>query len=94
MALLTLVENAVHHGIDPGCDGGAIHVTASQMGEQGVCISVSDTGVGMAETASMGNGLGNLQERMKAVYGKDAVLELSEQAPHGLRVDLKFNRPV
>ncbi len=94
MALLTLVENAVRHGIDPGCDGGAIHVTAQPVGEYGICISVSDTGVGMAETASVGNGLSNLQERMQAMYGKDAVMELSEQAPQGLRVDLKFNRPV
>ena len=42
----------------------------------------------------MGNGLSNLQERMKVMYGNDALLELSEQAPQGLRVDLKFNRPV
>jgi hypothetical protein len=94
MALLTLVENAVRHGIDPGVDGGAIHVSAMGVGANRVCISVADTGVGMPETAGMGAGLSNLRERLKVVYGKDAALELSEQTPHGLRVDLKFSLPV
>ena len=93
MALLTLVENAVRHGIDPGMEGGEITVRAEAVGTDGVLIWVSDTGVGMSETASMGLGLNNLKERLKAVFGADAVLELSEQSPHGLRVDLRFRKP-
>ncbi|OYT91492.1 MAG: sensor histidine kinase [Burkholderiales bacterium PBB3] len=94
MALLTLVENAVRHGIDPGMEGGEIAVGARPVGAEGVLIWVSDTGVGMSETASMGLGLNNLKERLKAVFGADAVLELSEQSPHGLRVDLRFRKPL
>lgn len=90
MALLTLVENAVRHGIDPGVDGGMITVKAWLQQDKTVLVSVADTGVGMSETASMGNGLTNLQERLKAVYGPDATLELSELEPHGLQVTLKF----
>ncbi len=93
MALLTLVENAVRHGIDPGVDGGVISVQAKLLIDGMVQISVSDTGVGMSETASMGTGLTNLQERLKAVYGPDAALELSELVPHGLQVTLQFKQP-
>lgn len=93
MALLTLVENAVRHGIDPGMEAGEIVVGARAVGDSGVLIWVSDTGVGMSETAGMGLGLTNLQERLKAVFGPTATLELSEQSPHGLRVDLRFRKP-
>jgi signal transduction histidine kinase len=94
MALLTLVENAVRHGIDPGMKDGEINIGARTVGANAVLIWVSDTGVGMSETASMGLGLNNLKERLKAVFGADAALELSEQSPHGLRVDLRFQRPL
>lgn len=94
MALLTLVENAVRHGVDPSMEGGEIAVTARAVGSDGVLIWVSDTGVGMSETASMGVGLNNLKERLKAVFGSDAALELSEQSPHGLRVELRFRKPL
>ncbi|OYU45158.1 MAG: sensor histidine kinase [Burkholderiales bacterium PBB4] len=93
MALLTLVENAVRHGIDPSTEGGEIAIGARSVGIVGVLIWVSDTGVGMSETASSGVGLTNLQERLKAVFGPSATLELSEQSPHGLRVDLRFRKP-
>jgi LytS/YehU family sensor histidine kinase len=88
------VENAVRHGIDPGMKDGEINIGARTVGANAVLIWVSDTGVGMSETASMGLGLNNLKERLKAVFGADAALELSEQSPHGLRVDLRFQRPL
>lgn len=92
MALLTLVENAVRHGIDPGCEEGHITVGARSVGTDGVLLWVADTGIGMSETAEMGLGLTNLKERLKAVFGPQSTLELSEQSPHGLRVDLRFKR--
>ena len=46
MTLLTLVENAVKHGIDPGEEGGRIDVTARA--RNGRCfVRVVDTGVGL-----------------------------------------------
>ncbi|MBC7917687.1 MAG: histidine kinase [Rhodoferax sp.] len=92
MALLTLVENSIRHGIDPGVDGGSIAVCARAVGSDGVHIWVADTGVGMSEEAGQGTGLTNLQLRLQAFFGNDATLELLEQSPHGLRVDLRFKR--
>ena len=93
MALLTLVENSIRHGIDPSVDGGSISIGARALGFDGVHIWVADTGVGMSEEAGMGTGLTNLQQRLKACFGEHATLELTEQKPHGLRVDLRFHRP-
>ena len=90
MALLTLVENAVRHGIDPSEEGGRIEVIAHRDGDV-ICISVADTGIGMRETAVPGTGLSNLQQRLNAFYGDGAVMELSEQMPHGLRAELRFS---
>ncbi len=90
MALLTLVENAVRHGIDPGCDGGTIAVGARRLDAGTVEIWVSDTGVGMSETAAQGTGLSNLQARLQAFFGSTAVLELSENSPQGLRAVMRL----
>lgn len=84
MALLTLVENAVRHGIDPSETGGTIRVEAHARGDV-VEVSVTDTGVGMPETAAPGTGLSNLRERLRAFFGDAAQLQMLDQPPHGLR---------
>jgi signal transduction histidine kinase len=93
MALLTLVENAIRHGIDPCCDGGAIAVGACRLDANTVHIWVADTGVGMSESAGMGTGLTNLKDRLQALFGASASLELTEQTPHGLRADMRLMMP-
>jgi signal transduction histidine kinase len=87
MALLTLVENAVRHGIDPSEEGGAIEVGGRRDGAT-VTLWVQDGGVGMAETAAPGTGLTNLRARLQAFYGPDAHLDLLEVSPHGLRAEI------
>ncbi len=88
--LLTLVENAVRHGIDPGEEGGRIDVRVRV--QDGRCrAEVSDTGVGLgAGAAGLGTGLSTLRERLQLVFGGDAQLRLSERQPHGVRAELDF----
>jgi LytS/YehU family sensor histidine kinase len=91
MALLTLVENAVRHGIDPSETGGAITVAATRdPAESGglVRLVVRDDGVGMSESAAPGTGLVNLRERLAAFYGGAARLELTQLEPHGLLAEV------
>ncbi|NRF71855.1 histidine kinase [Aquincola sp. S2] len=90
MTLLTLVENAVRHGIDPGEEGGRIEVSVSL--REGRCIvRVTDTGVGLQPTgAGLGTGLSTLRERMQLAFGGDARLSLTGLVPHGVCAELEF----
>jgi signal transduction histidine kinase len=76
LALLTLVENAVAHGIEPSENGGTIRVSASVAEGGAVQIDVLDTGVGLAANAGTGFGLRNLRERLAAAWGDRATLSL------------------
>lgn len=90
LTLLTLVENAVRHGIDPSEEGGRIDVNVDQW--NGRCrIRVSDTGVGFQQgSGGLGTGLAALRERLELTFGRDAQLRLTELAPHGVCADLEF----
>jgi signal transduction histidine kinase len=88
MVLLTLVENAIRHGIDPSEQGGRIDVGAAREGSSVVRLWVADTGVGMDDKAVPGTGLNNLRARIKVFFGDAARFELQEQSPHGLRAEL------
>jgi signal transduction histidine kinase len=84
MTLLTLVENAVRHGIDPSEEGGRIEIRVTRDGDR--CrVSVSDTGVGLrASGGSLGTGLATLRERLRLVFGDAATLQLEVQRPRGV----------
>ncbi len=88
--LLTLVENAVRHGIDPGEEGGRIEVRVRM--RDGRCrAQVMDTGVGLqAAGTGLGTGLATLRERLLLVFGGDAHLQLVAVQPHGVCAELDF----
>jgi hypothetical protein len=90
MTLLTLVENAVRHGIDPSEEGGRIDVQVRLV--SGRChLRVSDTGVGLKATGSgLGTGLSTLRERLRLAFGGDAELRLQEVAPNGMCAEVDF----
>jgi hypothetical protein len=94
MALLTLVENAVRHGIDPAEDGGRIEVRASRSGEV-LRVQVLDTGVGLRANAEGGGGTGlaNLRERLRLLYAGRATLSLAPVSPHGTSAELMIVSP-
>lgn len=90
VTLLTLVENAVRHGIDPSEQGGRIDVDVWI--RDGRChIRVSDTGVGLKATGGgLGTGLTTLRERLQLAFGGEAELRLSEVQPHGVCAEIEF----
>ena len=90
LTLLTLVENAVRHGIDPSEAGGLIDVGASRRADGGTTLWVQDTGRGIDESQPPGTGLANLRERLLAAYGTAAALALHAAEPHGLRAEISL----
>jgi hypothetical protein len=90
MTLLTLVENAVRHGIDPGEEGGRIDIVVHKRGER-CLVRVTDTGVGLRQSSSsLGTGLSTLRERLQLTFGGDAELRVSAQHPKGVSAELEF----
>jgi sensor histidine kinase YesM len=90
MTLLTLVENAVRHGIDPSEEGGRIDIVA-RVHEGRVLVRVADTGVGLhPASGGLGTGLSTLRERLQLAFGNDAQLRLTEVQPHGVCAELDF----
>jgi hypothetical protein len=93
MMLLTLVENAVRHGIDPSETGGSIDVRV-RLQDGRFRAEVIDTGVGLRPaTAGTGTGLANLRERLHLAHGMAAQLRLLPMAPRGVCAELTFPAP-
>jgi LytS/YehU family sensor histidine kinase len=83
MMLISLVENAVKHGVDPCCEAGTITIRAAEEGGR-LRLSVADTGEGISPKKGSGVGLTNIRERLKTLYGGTARLVLEENPPRGV----------
>ncbi len=76
MSVQSLVENAVKHGITPQSGGGEFMVTAKAENSS-LRIEVRDTGPGFDLSAiHAGHGLDNLVERLDALFGEKARLNV------------------
>jgi signal transduction histidine kinase len=93
LALATLAENAVRHGITPSADGGSIAVTAKRDGNV-LEVSVADTGVGLGEPAaaaigSPGIGLASTRVLLRSLYGPAGTLRVGANDPRGVRAVIR-----
>ena len=83
MILLTLVENAIKHGVSPLPQGGFVHVSAKATGS-GLELCVTDSGHGMTVSSGSGTGLSNIRARLVTSYGDAASLSLTTNKPSGI----------
>jgi hypothetical protein len=83
MILLTLVENALKHGVGPAVAGGFIRVSAARE-RDALLLKVADSGRGMDLRLGHGMGLANIRQRLQMMYGRDAVLTLRPAEPRGV----------
>ncbi|MEP7101219.1 MAG: histidine kinase [Burkholderiales bacterium] len=87
--LITLVENAVEHGIEPQLRGGEVQVIA-RVTEGGVFeLRVLDDGAGLLPNASEGVGLTNSRERLRHQFGARAELVMRAR-PDGAGTELRL----
>ena len=91
LALATLIENAVKHGIAPCPGGGLIRVQAQVLGDT-LQLSVIDTGVGLTSAPQAGTGVGlyNVRARLEALYGAHGVLRIETNVPRGVRASMSL----
>jgi sensor histidine kinase YesM len=99
LMLLTLVENAIKHGIEPKMGGGHIGLEIQRLtGPSGdvIAASVVDNGVGLSTGLGHGLGLRNISEQLSLRYGEQAKLSLSSPPEGGaiacIRVPLEGAR--
>ncbi len=92
LMLQPLVENAIHHGLEPKLDGGSVVIQARLLGGM-LQLSVSDDGLGpeAPKRRSTGNGiaLANIRERLQSLYGDAASLSIEALQP-GTRATLRL----
>lgn len=80
--LLTLVENAVEHGIEPALAGGTVSVVAEHDEAGGtVRVRVRDDGLGLPQSWQEGVGLSNCRQRLVHHFGDAARLEVFPHEP-------------
>ncbi len=83
LMLMTLVENAVKHGIEPKPGPGHVTVRVRDTGDA-LALCVEDDGAGLREGLSGGLGLHNLREQLRLRYGARAAFTLQERAGAGV----------
>jgi LytS/YehU family sensor histidine kinase len=83
LMLVTLVENAIKHGLAPLPDGGSLRV-AARVVEDCLQVQVSDDGCGFQASSGSGTGLANIRARLALLYGDAARLSLAANTPRGV----------
>lgn len=87
--LLTLVENAIKHGVAPGAEGGAVRVTAAQEARM-LILRVIDDGCGLQAKAGYGSGLANVNARLALIYRDRASFSLEPGRARGVVASIKI----
>ena len=87
--LISLVENAIRHGIEPAREGGVVTLSARRDGDA-LVVCVADTGRGLGASPNPGRGVGlaNVRERLDALYGARGTFRLDAAIPRGARATI------
>ena len=76
-SLQTLVENSMKHAVAPRRDGGAVSIRVRRE-DDALVAEVSDDGPGFSgEALRVGHGLDMLEQRLEALYGAAASIEIA-----------------
>jgi len=89
--LISVVENAVTHGLEPLAAGGHVTIAARHDGDR-LLVTVTDTGAGLAAELRPGGGVGlaNVRERLAALYGARGRFSLEGVAPRGAQATIEI----
>jgi hypothetical protein len=87
LLLISLVENAVTHGVEPKVGAATIAIEARCTGGAHALrleIDVLDDGVGLREGLVEGTGLANVREQLRMIYGEQGELQVQSSNDQGV----------
>lgn len=93
--LLTLVENAVEHGVQPNLSGGEVRVHARLLADGELLLEVLDDGPGLPPQATVAEGslgLHNSRLRLHQAFGGRAALKLGNREQGGCCASVQLTR--
>lgn len=88
LLLITLVENAVKHGVEPKPGAGCIRVRA-WTADGTLHVGVVDDGAGLQPGVGGGMGLANVRDQLAARFGNRASLRLTGVAGGGAEAEIR-----
>jgi signal transduction histidine kinase len=89
LILMSLVENAIKHGIEPRPGPGRVVIRAERHGDR-LAVSVADDGVGLRDGLGGGVGLGNVRAQLRTHYGERAALTLAGRPGGGATATIEL----
>ena len=89
MLLISLVENAIKHGIEPKRGPGAVTIVAARRDDM-LTVGVIDDGLGLQPGVGGGLGLANVRAQLETRYGARAGFDLISAPARGARAELRI----
>ena len=89
MLLISLVENAIKHGIEPKRGPGVVTIIAARHDDM-LTVSVIDDGLGLQPGVGGGLGLANVRAQLETRYGARAGFQLVSEPARGARAELRI----
>ena len=89
LLLITLVENAIKHGIEPKPGPGRVVVRALEDADH-LNVMVIDDGVGLQPGLGSGVGLANVREQLLERYGGRAALHMRSAPGQGVEAEIRL----
>jgi sensor histidine kinase YesM len=89
LAVGTLVENAIKHGLAPRASGGRLSLRARREGDQ-LVVGIGDDGVGFRAYSGAGVGLANTRARLDTLFGDAGSLELAANPGGGVTATMRL----
>jgi two-component sensor histidine kinase len=92
LMLISLVENAIKHGIEPSPTGGNVVLSAAvevHGDSRQLAVSVTDDGVGLRPGPSGGLGLNNVRGQLAARFGLNATLVIRGRTVGGVTATIR-----
>ncbi len=89
LVVLPLVENAVRHGLSPKVGPGRLKIGAGRDGAS-LVVTVEDDGQGTTLPLREGVGITNTRERLHAMYGERAALQIDTRPGSGFSATIRI----